>query len=259
VYKRQLKGHSFGNLFLSALEKVTGSFDRAVLEAGRILSARGSVIPVTTDKVQLVAEAINGTEVRGQHTIDEFVWSGQSDIKKLWLEPQCSIHPLAKLAIAQSDLIVIAPGSVFTSLIPNLLVEGVKETIAKSKAPVVYIANLMTERGHTGAYFMQDFVELIEDYLGKGRIDYVVYNNRIPDGALLERYKKEMERQPVRLDPKRRKRTYKVVGANLLARRPASQNPADPLPRTLIRHDPGKLSEILEAMSVLKNTRKYFK
>ena len=256
-----LKGHNFGNLFLSALEKVTGSFDSAVLEAGRILAIKGNVIPVTTDTVNLKAEMVDGTQIKGEHNIEDYIWSERSHIEKIWLEPDCTVHPLAVLALKQADLIVIAPGSVFTSLIPNLLVGGMKEALLKAKAPLVYVANLMTEKGHTGSFFVQDFAALIQEYLGERKLDYVLYNTRMPDELLLERYKKEMERIPVRLDPKRAKGLpYTRIGTNLLGKRPTGARVAsDSLAatRTLIRHDSHKVADVLYAIMVHKLTKKY--
>lgn len=259
-----LKGHNFGNLFLSALEKVTGSFDRAVLEAGRVLKVDGQVIPVTRESVRLHAEMANGTNIHGEHAIEEYIWSDCSPIQKVWLEPSCTIHPLAKQAIKQADLIVIAPGSIFTSLIPNLLVEGMPQALQEARAPIVYVANLMTEKGHTGAFFVQDFVNLIEEYVGKEVIDFVVYNTKVPDQDLLDRYKKEMERIPVRLDRKRRQcLSYKLIGTNLLGRRslPTKASGADALAstRTLIRHDPRKLADVIYSLTAYKRVQKYLK
>jgi uncharacterized cofD-like protein len=254
-----LKGHSFGNLFLSALEKVTGSFDRAVLEASRILAVDGQIIPVTQELIHLQAQMTDGSLVKGEHAIEEYIWSGHSGLEKIWLEPDCIIHPLAKQAIKNADLIVIAPGSIFTSLIPNLLVGGMREALQQTKAPILYTVNLMTEKGHTGAFFVQDFVELIEQYLGKGEIDYVLYNTKIPDKELLERYRREMERIPVRLD-KKRPTPYSVIGLNLLSRRAPQKGSGDALAssRTLIRHDSHKLAEAVYALSVRKRMKKYF-
>lgn len=260
-----LKGHNFGNLFLSALEKLTGSFDRAVLEAGRILAIQGQVIPVTTDTVYLRAEMTDGTKIKGEHNIEEYIWSERSHIKKIWLEPPCTVHPLAAQAIKQADLIVIAPGSIFTSLIPNLLVQGLVEALDASRAPIVYTVNLMTEKGHTGEFFVQDFVDLIESYLGKRKLDYVLYNTKMPDKELLERYKKEMERIPVQLDPKRTKHlSYQLIGTNLLGRKQTVRLPqtgVDVLAknRTLIRHDSDKLATVLQAIAILKEAQKYLR
>jgi len=258
-----LSGHNFGNLFLSALEKVTGSFDKAVLEAGRILAITGQVIPVTSEKVRLQAEMQDGSLISGEHQIEEDIWSERSQVKRLWLEPNCSLHPLARQAIKKADLIVIGPGSVFTSLIPNLLVGGMAEALKSAKAPVVYVANLMTEKGQTNEYSVQDFVQVMEEYLGEGRIDYVVYNTKIPNEVLLERYKKEMERMPVRLNRKKQaKPSYELVGADLLdrqVREKRQDNDALAATRTLIRHNPHKLAEVLHAIMMHKLTKKYLK
>ena len=254
-----LRGHTFGNLLLSALERVTGSFDRAILEAGKILAIKGQVIPVTTDLVQLQAQTDNGTRVEGQHAIDEHIWSEGQKITKLWLEPPCSIHPLAREAIKLADLVIIAPGSLFTSLIPNFLVEGMVDALQQTKAPVAYIANLMTERGQAADFSVQDCVSLLEEYIGAGSIDYVIYNTTVPETSLLERYKKEMERSPVRLDKARLAQIYRLVGAPLLDRRVPKISAADSLAkqRTLIRHNPEKLAEILYAITLHKDVKKY--
>jgi len=258
-----LKGHNFGNLFLSALEKVTGSFDKAVLEAGRVLAVNGAVIPVSRDPAYLWAEMSDGRVVRGEHTIDQEVWSERSTLRRVWLEPACKLHPLAAAAIEEADLVVIAPGSLFTSLLPNLVVSGMAEALRATKAPVVYVANLMTERGHTGEFFVQDFVAALEEYVGSGIIDYVLYNTRMPSPEQLARYKKDMERKPAKVDSKRRRGlSYRLVGVSLLDRRPATTATAEDAlakTRTLIRHDPVKLGDVLYSLSMLRQVKKYFK
>ena len=256
-----LKGHNFGNLFLSALEKVTGSFDKAVLEAGRVLAVNGHVIPATRDQAYLRAEMANGEVIKGEHAIEEYIWSERSVPDRLWLEPNCSLHPLAILAIRHADLVIIAPVSIYTSLIPNLLVDGMCEALRSTKAPIAYVANLMTERGRTGKFFVQDFVELIEQYIGPGEINYVIHNTKVPDTNLLDRYKKEMERLPVRLDRKRLQNlSYDLIGTNLLGRKPTVRQTSDSLSstRTLIRHDSAKLADVIYALTVLKRVQKYF-
>lgn len=256
------KGHSFGNIFLSAMEKVTGSFDSAVMEAGRVLAIKGNVIPVTNDTTYLRAETSQGKIIKGEHRIEEHIWSEISTIKKLWLEPDCLIHPQAKKAILQADLVVIAPGSLFTSLIPNLLVSGMREALHKTRAQIVYVANLMTEKGQAGSFFVQDFVSTIEGYLGSGRLDYVIYNTKEPGLDLLDSYKKEMERIPVRLDRKRLKNiTYRRIGVNLLSKHVLKPKSGDALARerTLIRHDSKKLAEVIYALAVFKDAKKYLK
>jgi len=257
-----LKGHNFGNLFISALEKITGSFDEAVLEAGKILSIQGRVLPVTSKQMHLRAQTTTGEIIKGEHAIEEYIWSEQAHLRRFWVEPPCELHPLARQAIMNANLIVIAPGSLYTSLVPNFLVNGMPEALRKAKAPIVSVINLMTEKGQADNFFVQDFVELIELYLGKGSIDYALYNTRKPGNVLLDRYRQERERQPVLVDSKRRRHlSYTLVGTNLLARQAATQIAADPLAatRTLIRHDGAKLAEALTALLYLQNAQKYLR
>lgn len=253
-----LAGHSFGNLFLSALEKVTGSFDAAILEAGRILAVRGRVLPVTRARVHLAATFTNRTAVHGEHAIERAIWNGGS-VRALRLEPRCVLHPLAGAALREADLIVFAPGSVFTSILPNLLVGGMLPALRAARAPLAAVVNLMTERGHTDRYAVQDFADLLLAHLGGRKLDYVVFNNRIPPKALLARYRKETERLPVRVDRKRiEDLPYELIGADLLSRSAhAKPSPGDRLAkeRTLIRHDPEKVSRVLLALAHLADVR----
>lgn len=260
-----LKGHSFGNLFISALEKVTGSFDTAVLEAGKILAIRGRVLPVTTDHMHLRAQTTEGDVIQGEHAIEEHIWAEQASLKRFWLEPHCKLHPLAAQAVKQADLIVIAPGSIFTSLVPNFLVEGMRDAVKKSRAKVVQVVNIMTEKGQGGDFAVQDFVELIEQYLGEGQVDYVLYNSRKPSEELLKRYKQERERKVVLVDPKRRsKLSYRMIGANLIngagkSTQRSSAGDALAHERTLIRHDSKRLSRALIAILYFKEAEQYLK
>jgi uncharacterized cofD-like protein len=186
-----LKGHSFGNIFLSTLEKVTGGFGDAVKEAARVLNINGAVIPVTLDNVNLCAELANGSIVRGETNIDIPRHDPTIPIKKVWLEPSARINPEAKKAILAANIVVIGPGDLFTSLVPNLLVRGVVAAIKKSKAKKVYICNLMTKYGETNGFAAQDFIDTIEKYLGKGVLDYTIFNNKKPSISILRRYRKE--------------------------------------------------------------------
>jgi uncharacterized cofD-like protein len=259
----RLAGHSFGNLFLSALEKVTGSFDKAILEAGRVLAVQGQVIPVTTQKVHIHAEMDDGKCIHGEHAIEQEIWADRARVRKMWIEPKCKIHPMAKRAISEADAIVLAPGSIFTSLIPNLLVGGMKKALAATRAPIIFVVNLMTEKGQTDNFFVQDFVDLMHQYMGKRTIDYALYNTKLPDKKLLERYKREMERRPVKLDSNRTKKlAYKMVGLNLLgkAQKPnAAKSDKLSFSRSLIRHDPKKVASFVAALTNLSEMKKYFK
>lgn len=257
-----LKGHSFGNLLLSALEKVTGGFDSAVLEAGRILAIKGRVLPVTTDAMYLRAKTKDGKVIKGERAIENHIWAEKSSLLKFWVEPACSLHPLARQAILKADLIILAPGSLYTSLVPTFLVEGMRAALHSSSGKVVAITNLMTEKGQASDFFVQDFVDLLEQYCGEGVVDFALYNSKPPRQVLLERYKREMERQPVRLDKNRRQNlSYRLIGTNLISRTIRTVVDADVLAaeRTLIRHDPKRLSRALLALLYLQEAEKYLR
>lgn len=253
-----LKGHAVGNILLAGLEKLTGSMDKAVLEAADILKIDGRVLPVANDPITLYAEAVDGTVITGEHAIEEFVWSDQAALERLWVEPPVKVHPLAAKAIREADLIVVGPGSLFTSLIPCLLVDGVVQALEQSKAELVYVCNLMAEKGQTTNWSVQDYAALIQRYLGKRNLNAVVYNTAQASTALLERYRKEMERTPVRRDTKRPKQPYRLVGAKLLAGN-GTRTTSDPLAaqRTLIRHDKRKLGRVLVALAHLKDVERW--
>jgi uncharacterized cofD-like protein len=186
-----LQGHSFGNLFLTALEKVTGNFASALQEASNILNINGEVAPVTLDDVRLCARLADGKLVRGETNIDIPRVAHRSPIKEVWLEPDARMNPSLRRIFKSADLIVIGPGDLYTSVIPNFLVPGVKEEIRKSKAKKVFICNLMTKRGETDGFSGKDFLDTIEKYLGKNILDYAIFNNKKPTERLLRKYRRE--------------------------------------------------------------------
>lgn len=185
-------GHSVGNLFLSALEKIMGNFAGAVEEASKILNVKGNVIPVTLDNIRLCAELCDGTLIKGETNID-IPKSGEqrSPIKKIWLEPKAKLYDAARKAILNADVIVIGPGDLYTSLIPNLLVSGVPEAIAKSKAKKIFVCNLMTKFGETDGFTAEHFVWDIQKYVGEEVFDFVLCNTKRPNVKILTDYKKD--------------------------------------------------------------------
>lgn len=233
-----LLGHNFGNIFLSALEKMTGNFSDAVRVASKILNIRGDVIPVTLDNTMLNARLANGAVVRGETNIDVPKHDPMIPIHKIWLDPLAKINPEARRAILTANMIVIGPGDVFTSIIPNILVGGVAAAIKKSKARKVYICNMMTKFGETHGFKAQDFVDTIEKYLGKNVLDYAIFNNKKPRIAVLRRYLKENSSFVDVPEENRNRRKTKYILSNLLDS------------GEFIRHNPGKkLARVL--MSVL--------
>lgn len=188
-----LHDHNFGNLFLAALEKITGDFTLALREASIILNVNGEVVPVTLDDVRLYAELEDGKMLRGETQIDIPKSSTRMPIKKIWLQPEAKMNPSVKRVLHHADLIILGPGDLYTSVIPNLLVKGVPEAIRTSKAKKVYVGNLMTKFGETHGFSASDFVSKIEEYLGKKVLDYVIFNSKKPAAAILRKYKKEQE------------------------------------------------------------------
>ncbi len=186
-----LSGHSFGNLFLSALEKITGSFAEGVEEAAQILNVKGEVVPVTGTDTSLKVKLADGTILEGEHEINTSKQLVKVGIKKAFLHPKAKANPRAIEKILEADLIVIGPGNHYCSIIPNLLVEGVSEAIQRSRAKVVYNCNLVNKRGHTDGYSANDYVEEINSYLGGDRVDFVIFNKKKPAEELLVRYRKE--------------------------------------------------------------------
>ncbi|HDD70589.1 MAG TPA: YvcK family protein [Candidatus Woesearchaeota archaeon] len=198
-FGEQLSGHSFGNLFLTALKEITGSMETAIQEAERILKTRGHVLPVTFDDIRLFAELENGEIIKGETNIDIPKHDAEIRIKRVFLKPQAYAYHKAIEALNKADVIVIGPGDLYTSIIPNLLVEGVAKAICNSKAKKIYVSNLMTKNGETNNFRVQDFYNKIVEYLGKACIDYVIYNsNSIPED-LLKKYA-EQKQYPVKFD-----------------------------------------------------------
>ena len=193
---RGLRGHSFGNLFLTALSHVTGDFAEAVRVSGEVLAIRGRIFPSTLENVSLEALAMDGKIVLGETRIAK---SGKK-IRRLSLRPR-HVRPLPEVleAIRQADLILIGPGSLYTSILPNLLVSGVAEAIDKSTATRVYIANLMTQPGETEGFSLADHVRVISEHTKRNVIDWVVANNHTVSPEVARRYSRQGA-EPVRVD-----------------------------------------------------------
>src|SRR5579863_6996039 len=174
-----LGGHSFGNLLLSALEKVTGSFEKAVEEVGKILFIKGKVIPVTTHFVRLkmILKSCHVLEGEREIYLSQEIEKGYSSI---YLEPYPKANPHAINEIMNADLIVMGPGGLHTSLIPNLLVEGVSEALRQSDAKKVFVVNLMNRRGQTSKFKVSDYLNEIERFIGEDIFDYILVNNQSP-------------------------------------------------------------------------------
>jgi uncharacterized cofD-like protein len=236
-----LGGHPFGNLLLTALEKLTGSFADAVKAASALFKIEGDVIPVTIDDVRLGLQRADGTRVLGEKLVTTSFFP-TDERPQLFLEPPAGVNPEAAAAIARADLVIIGPGNLYSSLIPTLLVRGIPEALRNSPAKKVYICNLVTKPGQTHDFLVHDFVHEVERYAGTDLFDVVIYNNRKPDEALLERYQ-QYDEQWVAFDGAYFTAHYQAIGADLVSHEPAHKNPSDTLlERNLIRHDGPKLA-----------------
>lgn len=237
-----LGGHSFGNLLLSALEKVTGSFEKAVEEMGKILFIKGKVIPVTTHQVRLKMLLNNRILLEGEK---EIYLSQEIDqgYKSIYLEPFPKANPHAIAEIMNADVIVLGPGGLHTSLIPNLLVEGVSEALRNSEAKKTFVVNLMNRKGQTTGFKVSDYLKEVTQFIGEDIFDFILVNNQKPLQELIEVYAEEGELVENDLIDQR------IITAPLLGD-PRESFKKDILKRNLIRHDSKKLAQ--ELMQIVK-------
>ncbi|MFL5760391.1 MAG: uridine diphosphate-N-acetylglucosamine-binding protein YvcK [Thermomicrobiales bacterium] len=221
----ELAGHSFGNLFITALAQITGSFEQAVIESARVLAVRGRVLPSTLENVNLCAELVDGSVVCGESTIVR----NKPPIKRIFLDPENpNPYEPALAAILGADLIVLGPGSLYTSVLPNLHVDGITQAIRWSRGTAVYVCNVATQPGETDHFAASDHIQTIIDHLGPGVLSYALVNN---NRAVVSAIKPEWN-----VDPVTDEHTESLEGkVTVIARDVISdQNP--------LRHDPEKLS-----------------
>lgn len=211
-----LKGHSLGNLFLAALNETSSSFDEAVMKFSRLAGVVGTVYPVTNEEVTLLAELEDGTIIEGESNIGIHRDGAHSGIKRVFITPE-SPKPVEGVirAIEKADIIVLGPGSLYTSIIPNLLVDGVVDAIKKSRAVKIYVCNIMSQPGETEDYRVSDHLAAIERHSYKGIADIVIANNAIIPESLRIKYSEEHSRE-VEIDSENVLKSAKLVQGNLL-------------------------------------------
>lgn len=225
-----LKGHSFGNLFITALSKVTGDFERAIKESSKVLAIRGRVMPSTLEKVTLVGEFEDGTEIEGETNITA---SGKP-IKRIRLLPEnCRATLEALDAIENADLMIYGPGSLYTSVLPNLLIRDIREKVLQSDALKVYIANVMTQPGETTGYSVYDHLKALVQHTDPRLIDVCFVNTAPVPEAVLEKYYAENAAPVGRDKDAIRAAGYEVIEGDLI-------QVADK-----VRHDPGRLAKMI--------------
>jgi uncharacterized cofD-like protein len=192
-----LAGHSFGNLFIVAMSGVTGNMEDAIRQTSRVLAVRGQIIPSTMEDVTLCARTSDARTIHGESRIGPAIGNGASSrIREVYLVPaNPPAHPEAVRAILEADLIVLGPGSLYTSVLPNLLVQGVKRSLIAAPAPKIYVCNVATQHGETDGFSVADHVAAIEDHVGRGVINYVLANDNTVDVI-----PKAEQSKPVRVD-----------------------------------------------------------
>ena len=215
----RLTGQSFGNLILAALNGIYPSFDEAVARMSEVLAISGRILPVTNENVQLEATFENGTSVVGESKIFQFKKEQDCRIRSVRLLPERpAALPAAVEAIEEAELILLGPGSLYTSVIPNLLVDGIAEAVCRSKALKLYICNIMTQDGETEGMTASDHVAALLDHSGPGLVDLCLCNSAPVRPGLLERYREE-DAIPITVD----KEAIEALGVELVARPVSSE------------------------------------
>lgn len=187
-----LKGQSFGNLFLAAMTGIYGNFETAVYKMGQVFAVTGRVLPVSLDNINLIAELENGETVVGESNIPCQVRKTNNPINRIYLDnPDAKPLDEVVTSIKNADVVAIGPGSLYTSILPNILVEGVVDALSTTRAPKVYVCNIMTQPGETGGKNVLDHVKVIVEHAGINFIDYVLINNEHLPHGVFERYAKD--------------------------------------------------------------------
>ena len=243
-----LRGQSFGNLFLAALNDMSGSFDEAVMRMSEVLAITGRVLPVTNENVELVADFDDGVTVTGESQIAEYKTGESRRILRVYMSPaRPAALPGCLEAISRADLILLGPGSLYTSVIPNLLVEGIAEAIHAADAAKIYVMNLMTQDGETEGFTAEDHVRALFDHGGEGLFDHALINDLPVPAAALEAYRAEGA-APLSVD---------VTALARMGVR-ASFAPVADYSKLLVRHDPAALAAaVMELYRRISPTRIY--
>lgn len=231
---KSLAGHSLGNILLAALTQITGSMDKAIEEAARILNVNGSVYPATLKKTNLVALLEDGSRVYGETNIDKRKFKLAVPIKRVYLSPKAKVLPAAKRALESADVIVLGPGDLYTSIIPVLLVGGVDKAIQRSKAKVLFVMNLVTKKAETKGFKAADFVNEIKKYLGSAasNLSHVFINRLTKNRKEVVAWYKKYGSAPVENNIGNTE-GLKVIEKDFLDK------------TTFFRHDPNKIAKAI--------------
>ena len=208
-----LNGHAVGNFLLQAMQDITGSMSEGIKALGKVLNLKGKVIPLTENgDITLVAEMIDGKIVEGEHHITE----ENSVIKKVYYKKEPEITKDALKALKKADLIILSVGSLYTSIIPNIIPKEIKQELKNSKAKIMYICNIMTQPGETDNYKVSDHINKLNEYLGERKVDIVVANDGEIKQDIIDKYKTLEQKDPVILD-KENLKNIEIISENLTA------------------------------------------
>lgn len=227
-----VSGHSFGNLFLAALSSIYGGDIEAVRKASELLCIRGTVLPVSLDKSHIHAILESGEEIVGEANIDIPKHDGSARIEKVFLDPPARVFPEAARAVREADIVIIGPGDLYTSIVPNFLVEGFSEALRESRAKKVVVCNLMTKWGETHGFTASDMARELARYTGVPKFDYAICNTKGIGSAILERYAAEKQ-FPMVCDDALSQYAEQVITGDFYSE-------AD-----VARHDAGKLARVV--------------
>ena len=228
----ELEGHTVGNILLTALADIYGNMSNAVRQFSKILNMRGKVIPFSDDNIILMGEMEDGSIVEGEHNITET----NKKIKRVYYKNKVNINPEVIQSIKESDAIILSMGSVYTSIIPNLLCQEVIDAIDSSKGKIIYVCNIMTQPGETDDFTVSDHINLLDSYLGKRKIDIVMTNSEKISKKIQRKYETMEQKDLVKVDDKNIKIEH--------IKRPFAK-----IEDSIIRHDSIKVG--LEIMNIL--------
>ncbi len=237
---KRLKGHNAGNMLLTMLSRYTGSFPTGIQALGEILNVQGVILPVTTDRATLVAELTDGQRIFGESAIDVPRGGQPSKIKDVYLVPHhtgdINAFPPVIDAISDADYIVIGPGDLFTSILSNIVVPGVKKAIKETKATILYVLNVMTKYGETHNYSGIDFVQKLEEGIGR-KVQIVICNRTKPEESILTQYRKQEAEFVEIINDQHFWQDRKLILADLLD-----------TSGSIVRHDSKKLARLIQGL-----------
>lgn len=207
-----LNGHTVGNLLLTAATNITGNMSDGIEALSKVLNLKGKVLPLTEDNVVLMADMEDGSVIEGEH----FITESYKKIKRVYYKEDAMVNDKVIDAIREADLIVLSMGSLYTSIIPNLIIDDIVDEINNSHAKIVYTCNLMTQPGETDDFTVSDHIRVLNSYLGNRKIDYVIANDSLIDSDIISKYSDLEQKDPVIFDVKEVKKLgAKVIGDNL--------------------------------------------